>query len=217
MNFIANVGKAGMRMIIEVEQPDQANAIIAAIRRKLKNVKPVFGKWKDEFQITVLRRFESEGGRKNWADLSRFSTWPLRNFRDITRVKDTDGNPRFGGSPIQILRSRFEDYKQSWTKDSHPHLTTTMQPDASGSQGAEMNITNASAKTVHEHGLRSIKGPPGFRGKRLRARPVTWLKGDTRLLTKLMMVFDEFIMEGIRPGAQRVQRRGVIGINLMGT
>jgi len=216
-NFIANVGQRGMRMIIEGAQPDEANAIIAAIRRKLKNVKPVFVSWKDEFQKTVSRRFDADGGKKNWVDLSRFSTWPLRSFRDITRVKD-NGGPRYGGSPIQILRSRFEDYKRSWTQDNHPQLSVVYQPDASGSQGAHMNIANASAKTTHEDGIKSVGGPLGFRGKKVPKRPATWLKGDSRLLSKLMKIFDEFIMDGIRPAAQqRAPRRGVIGINLMGT
>lgn len=213
--FIANVGQRGIRMIVEVQQPDQADAMIAAVRQKLKDVRKVFLAWKKEFQIMVVRRFEAEGGTKNWASLSRLSTWPLRNFRDITRVKDVGGRPRLGGTPIQILRSRFRDYMESWINDNHPSLSVAMQTDASGAEGASMRIGNSSAKTVHEDGIKSVKGPLGFRGKKVPARPVTWLK-DTRLLTKLMKIFDDFILEGLRP-SKGVRRQGVIGINLMGT
>jgi len=71
-----------------------------------------------------------------------------------------------------------------------------MQTNAMQAGGAIWSLANKSAKTVHETGLRSIKGPRGFRGKRLRKREVTWLK-DEKLLKKFMQTFDDFIWPDI--------------------
>lgn len=201
-------GDKNFRVQVMVDDPKEATAAIEMLQKKLKNVRPVFKKWRDIYLITLVQRFMSEGGKKNWPSLSELSTLALRQM-DITRVKDYDGKPRMGGLPINILRSRFGDYMQSWVNESHQHHAEEMQTNAMQSGGAVWSLANKSVKTVHETGLRSIKGPPGFRGKRLPKREVTWLK-DEKLLKRLMTTFDDFVW----PDFVKATRRNLVRINI---
>lgn len=168
---------------------------IRMIERNLKNMQPLLTAWSRVYRNAIRLRFEAQKGIKRWPALSMLSTVPLRIFDDITRM----GTPPhfrdrvFGGKPLRILRSRKRGYFKSWVDRGDRYHVETQRPDGTSSGGASLIIKNLSRKTVHETGVKAVKGFKSFRGKKVPARPVAYIAPDEKLLGLLLFEFDKHI------------------------
>jgi hypothetical protein len=167
--------------------------LLDGIKRNMSNLSPLFQKWRAIWVDITDKRFNAYGewpGGDRWADLSPASSVPIREYRDLIRLKPK----KFGGkNPLDIFRTSSSEprYQDSWRNAQMAEEQTNA---ANQGQEARMTLTNTHVATVNEE-RRDAKGC--FKGHPVPARPWAWIEGDEELLQALMLSFHQHIWDGV--------------------
>lgn len=168
--------------------------VLEGIKRNMSNMSPLFQEWRAIWTNITTKRFDANGqwpGGDRWEDLSPASSVPIREYRDLIRLKPK----KFGGDakPITVFKTNSSEprYQNSW-RDAK---MAEEQTNASGpGQEARMTLANMHIATVNEE-RRYAKGC--FGSNIVPARPWAWLEGDEELLNALMTSFHKHIWDGV--------------------
>lgn len=187
----------GWSIVVTVDSRQERLRMLSAVNKAAANPRSVLRLWRMIVLERMKQRFDAEEGPGNtrWAPLSPLSTVPIREFRDVTRFGPP---PRFGGRPAgRTLRSALQEYYNAWTSTG-----------AGGTHRPTDAITTSSRISLFAMGVnhiavvnefrRTTKGAKGVAGKPVPARSIAYIRGDKRLLDRLVNEFVKYIENVLR-------------------
>lgn len=182
----------GWEVIVTVDDARTRRRLLSAAVDAAAKPRSVLKLWRDIVLKRMESRFGSEMGPSGrWAPLSLFSTVPIRQRRGLTRLSPPRGG---GGTSVRPLRSSFQQYFNAWTNRSQGVTHRPLDRIQMSAFLSQWSIGVDHIAVVNEY-RRTTKG--AIPEKHVPARSVAYIRGDKRLLDKLVEVFAQHIVKAM--------------------